>query len=85
MAPPAPRSNVIVTPEAVGLTLDVAGLGSRGIALLIDTAIQAGLGLVLFVAILPTNAIHTTSRVVAFTRRRSEGRPNMRPYAGCVR
>ena len=37
----------IVTPEAVALTLDVAGLGSRMIAIAIDLVIQAGVFLML--------------------------------------
>jgi uncharacterized RDD family membrane protein YckC len=35
--------NTIVTPEAVSLDLDTAGLGSRGIAQILDTVIQVGL------------------------------------------
>ncbi len=38
-----PARSGIVTPEAVPLNVDVAGLGSRMIALIIDTVIQAGL------------------------------------------
>lgn len=40
------RADAVVTPEAVALSLDVAGLGSRMIAAMIDTAIQAALGIV---------------------------------------
>jgi uncharacterized RDD family membrane protein YckC len=36
-----PRSDVTVTPEAVAVTVDVAGLGSRMIALIFDSLIQA--------------------------------------------
>jgi uncharacterized RDD family membrane protein YckC len=38
-----PTSDSIVTPEAVSVTMDVAGLGSRMISALIDSAIQLAL------------------------------------------
>jgi uncharacterized RDD family membrane protein YckC len=39
--------NTIVTPEAVALDLDVAGLGSRGIAQVLDSLVQVGILIVL--------------------------------------
>jgi len=39
---PGPAWDAIVTPEAVSLAVDVAGLGSRMIAAIIDSAIQIG-------------------------------------------
>jgi uncharacterized RDD family membrane protein YckC len=64
---PAPRSgSVVVTPEAVAVSLDIAGLGSRGIALLIDTAIQGGVILLLSMAMLPTGAADTTGGLVLY-------------------
>lgn len=43
----------IVTPEAVALTLDVAGLGSRMIALIIDSLIQGALAVLAFLLFVP--------------------------------
>ena len=39
---PGSAGDAIVTPEAVSLAIDVAGLGSRMIAAIIDSAIQIG-------------------------------------------
>lgn len=50
----AARANAIVTPEAVALDLDTAGIGSRMIALMIDHAIQGALALLF---LLPVNLI----------------------------
>ncbi|MBI4260273.1 MAG: RDD family protein [Actinobacteria bacterium] len=52
-----------MTPEAVAVRLDVAGLGSRGIALLVDSAIQFG---ALFVAGLAMSGTSGTGPLVTY-------------------
>lgn len=63
-----PFERRIVTPEAVALTVDVAGVGSRMIATAVDMAIQAviGLGLGLIVAAAGTEGSAVVVIVIAF-------------------
>jgi uncharacterized RDD family membrane protein YckC len=59
-----PRFDRVVTPEAVPLELDVAGLGSRMIATLIDGAIQT---FVFFVVLLIVSSQHLSESALAVT------------------
>jgi uncharacterized RDD family membrane protein YckC len=54
----------VVTPEAVPLELDVAGLGSRGIAIAIDMLIQIGIFVVLGFFMAATHPSDTVGLVV---------------------
>jgi len=56
---------VRITPEAVAVTLDIAGLGSRMIALLVDTLIQ--FGILLAAGFLVANAASGTASVIALS------------------
>lgn len=58
------RGEYVVTPEAVAIGLDVAGLGSRMIALLLDTLIQAAAALVLGFAAVFAGLDQTAVQVV---------------------
>lgn len=60
------RRRTIVTPEAVALSVDAAGLGSRMIALLIDTLIQGALALVVTV-VAASIGLYRTPVVVVFS------------------
>lgn len=50
------RTDAIVTPEAVFLNVDVAGLGSRMIAAVIDSLIQGALLLLFFLVFVPAGS-----------------------------
>jgi uncharacterized RDD family membrane protein YckC len=62
---PRTHADVSVTPEAVLVTLDVAGLGSRMIALIVDSLIQAGI--LIATGFLVFNAASGTAAAVAFS------------------
>jgi uncharacterized RDD family membrane protein YckC len=48
---PVPIDYSVLTPERVSLDYDIAGLGSRGAAALVDTALQIGLLILLWLAL----------------------------------
>lgn len=63
-----PAGDLIITPEAVALNIETAGLGSRMIAGIIDTAIQlavlTGAGLALIIA--AVSGVGTEPAIIAF-------------------
>ena len=66
MGRPPNRGNVVVTPEAVALSVDVAGLGSRGIAIMIDMAIQAACLFALTYVVFASHAVDTSAGVIVY-------------------
>ena len=58
------RRDIFVTPEAVLLSVDAAGLGSRMIAVMIDTAIQAGLLLTILLIVAGVGGSSSTGALV---------------------
>jgi uncharacterized RDD family membrane protein YckC len=60
------RSRSIVTQEAVAIAPDIAGLGSRMIATVIDTAIQAAAGIGLTIAFVVSGSSDSTPYLVIY-------------------
>ncbi|HOM70768.1 MAG TPA: hypothetical protein PLP86_00830, partial [Armatimonadota bacterium] len=51
------RETNVVTPENVKINYELAGIGSRATALVLDTLVQAGLILILFLVLIGFNTL----------------------------